>query len=45
MSISGSGESGKESKTRALPWTRQGQSPWNQPVDVCKHRPDSLHRM
>jgi hypothetical protein len=23
-----------------LPWTRQGQSPWNQPVGVCKHQAD-----
>jgi hypothetical protein len=30
-----SGEPGKGSEARALPWTRQGQSPWNQPVGVC----------
>jgi hypothetical protein len=23
---------GREVKARALPWTRQGHSPWNQPV-------------
>jgi hypothetical protein len=35
MSVSGPGEPGKESKARALPWTRQGRSPWNQPVGIC----------
>jgi hypothetical protein len=32
------GETGKGSKARALPWTRQGHSPWNQSVGVCSIR-------
>jgi hypothetical protein len=32
------GTYGREVKARALPWTRQGQSPWNQPVGVCNIR-------
>jgi hypothetical protein len=30
MSVSGPGTRVKGGKTRALPWTRQGPSPWNQ---------------
>jgi len=40
-----SGETGKGSKARALPWTRQGHSPWNQSVGVCSIGLNSLHRM
>ena len=29
------GETGKGRKARALPWTRQGRSPWNPSVGVC----------
>ena|SRR5208283_2010293 len=35
MSVSGPREPGKESRARALAWTRQGRSPWNQPVGIC----------
>ena len=35
MSVSCPGNPGKGSKARALPWTRQGHSPWNQPVGGC----------
>ena len=45
MSVSGPGEPGKGSKARALPWTRQGHSPWNQPVGVCGIGLSSLHPM
>jgi hypothetical protein len=40
-----SGAPGKGSMARALPWTRQGRSPWNQPVDVCSIGLSSLHPM
>jgi hypothetical protein len=40
-----SGEPGKGSKARAPPWTRQGRSPWNQPVGVCGIGLSSLHPM
>jgi hypothetical protein len=35
MPVSSPGEPGKGSKARALPWTRQGHSPWNQSVGDC----------
>jgi hypothetical protein len=36
MSVSGPrGNPGKGRKSRALPWTRQGQSPWNHFVGDC----------
>jgi hypothetical protein len=38
------GATGKGSKARALPWTRQGHSPWNQSVGVCSIDLNSLHR-
>ena len=40
MSVSSPGEPGKGSKARALPWTRQGRSPWNQSVRCLRPRPE-----
>ena len=35
MSVLGPGNRVKGSKARALPWTRQGRSPWNQSAGIC----------
>jgi hypothetical protein len=37
MSVSSPGNRVKGSKTRALPWTRQGPSPWNQRWLLRRH--------
>jgi Transposase zinc-ribbon domain len=39
------GETGKGRKAKALPWTRQGHSPWNQSGGACSIGLNSLRRM